>query len=195
MSLYDLDCQGLIISELSATQLKALARAGRLRGADSVRTHGGDRWQQVSTVTQLAELVVEAPPRVTTDLASMVERALVEIGLSAELQSHGEGRSWKFTTPQGRLAACLLTDGAFAVICAHDRLGGRQLDDARLLERILRLNGSSLGASICIDDSDSVLVRYSRSSEDLDLSEIKYGVLCVMHVASECESRLEHLLR
>lgn len=193
---FDLKMSNTIAEGLTSNQLKSLAVANRLCSHDQIKRTNGTKWQDAGSVPGLAELLTDATSIDSPEnhkIESWIESSIRDLCEDVSIFRTDIATTWIFSINQVEMRAYLLEE-FFAVSSSIVKLSARQLDDSRLLERLLRTAGNLSNASIGIDSDDLLIVRIARNRADLDLSEVRDCILGVAAAIENIAERVSHLL-
>lgn len=193
---FDLKVGSVTVIGLTSDHLKSLASAGRLDCNDQIKRTSGTRWQEAGSVPGLAELLAQSGDRdqpENHEIEAWIVSSINEFTDEVSVVRTDLAATWVFAINVIEMRAHLLP--AYFIVSANlAKLSGRQLDDSRLLERLLRVAGDMPGVSIGIDSDDVMIVRSARGRDDLDKSEVRECILSVAATLEELSERVAHLL-
>lgn len=141
---------GQVVADYVA-EVRSLIRSGKIR---------------VPSDEELSELEEVLSP------TELLEAAMRSTEFAYEPSQHKDWHGWHIHTPLGSTFAASANDQAFILTHCVADLTEEQQEDAPFLYQLLRWQDDLTLVRFTIDDDNTLFLAYSRSSEDLDISEI-----------------------
>jgi hypothetical protein len=124
----------------------------------------------------------------------ILESAAKLAGLTLEKRHTERGNSWTATTEDGRFFGAFIDDERFNLLYCIGDLDEVHSEDSQFLFQLLRWQDDMEMMRFQITDESALFLEYSRSFEDLDVSEACRALLAMAEAVDSYAPRLEESL-
>jgi len=125
----------------------------------------------------------------------ILEAALKALGLEYVPKEQGDAHGWDVRTPGGALFGVLVADTFLLLTCVMGALEPDQLTDPVLLQQLLRWQSELSLVRFTIHEDDVLCLSFTRSVEDLDMSEAQAALFAMIHAVDAMNPLLlDHLV-
>lgn len=132
--------------------------------------------REVQVLIQAGEIIIPSDEDIAAleqllSSEEVFEAAAKTMGFHYEPRQYGTQHGWEIITAEGNTFGAVVNDKIFHLLRYIGTLGDQHLKDARLLAQILRWQENLMAIRFTLDDENNLSISFSRSSEDLDISE------------------------